>query len=410
MLPVSTIYVVGFPLEVYPRDLKNFCRFLPGFVDAHVPSCSPSEPPVLFAKFLTCADAQAALQRIHCQPFDLDRPQLLLNAELARRDLEVRQGASTPPPVVATVGRGFIPPGQPQVIHGGYKRPLPATEDEIVTITVLGTRDKGYSTESLQEWFGQFPGCVALQVNEKLDGIFSKFASRREAEFAMSEATRLNLGAEWARRNLDEGGAPPMAAVPAPMAPPQTVPQVIHGVLEPPWKRPHVVDGGELTTITVLGMRDKGIQPHDLESWFRTRRGFLALQANGRLDGIFAKFDTVSNAEKALQEANNRQYRAEWARRNLDGGAKTPERAPAPAGNPNELNTITVLGMRDKGYMLDDLQQWFAQRRGYQAMKVNDRIDGLFVKFNSAAEAAQALQEANDSQIRAEWARRNLDN
>jgi len=405
MLPVSTIYVVGFPLEVYPRDLKNFCRFLPGFVDAHVPPCSQTEPPVLFAKFLTSADAQGAAQRIHGQPFDLERPQQVLNAEIAHRDLEARPGVVAAQPLaVANGGRGFVSPGPQQ---GGYKRPLPASEDEIVTVTVLGTRDKGYSLESLQEWFGQCQGCVALHFNEKLDGIFAKFASRLEAELCMEEASRQNLGAEWARRNLDEGGAPPPAAHALVAAPaPQ---QLVYGG-QPPAKRPYMADGGELTTITVLAMRDKGIQPAELEAWFRSRVGFLALQANARLDGMFAKFDTAANAEMALVEANNKQFRAEWARRNLDGGAKTPDRAPAPPGNPNELNTITVLGMRDKGYVPEELQQWFTERPGFQILKVNERIDGLFVKFNSAAEAAQALQEANDSQIRAEWARRNLDN
>uniref|UniRef100_A0A7S4QHG5 Uncharacterized protein n=2 Tax=Alexandrium monilatum TaxID=311494 RepID=A0A7S4QHG5_9DINO len=218
----------------------------------------------------------------------------------------------------------------------------------------------------------------------------------------MAEAGTQNLGAEWARRNLDENGVPPMAApvaaAPQPMA---AAPVTMYGNLgdpgQPPAKRAYAVDGGELTTITVLSMREKGLQQGDLEAWFRKRPGYMGLQVNTRLDGLFVRFISAADAEQALIEANNLQYRAEWARRNLD------------VGKESELNTITVLGARDKGLTIEQLQQWFQQRPGYAAIKVNERIDGVFVKFNSGAEAAQAMADANEMQFRAEWARRNLD-
>jgi len=313
------------------------------------------------------------------------------------------------------------------------KRSLPV-DDEMSTITVLGMRQKGVNSDELQGWFQQLPGFSALQLNDRLDGMFVKFTTGREAEDALREAVAQNLPAEWARRNLDENLVSTITAAPAPIS----IPPVVAAVRTQanPAKR-QCIDDNELVTLAVLGIRDKGLVQADLEHWFMQQPGFLALHVNARVDGLFVKFETASLAERALEESNALQLRAEWARRNLDTVGDQPATqpsAPAPpllarvaaarrghavqANEPTtkrthaaqgDLNTITILGMTGKGLDVEETQKWFQQCPGFMTLKVNDRIDGIFVKFASPADAAQALEDAVAAQIPAEWARRNLD-
>jgi len=89
-----------------------------------------------------------------------------------------------------------------------------------------------------------------------------------------------------------------------------------------------------------------------------------------------------------------------------------PQLSPAAAkrlrGGP-ELDTITILAVREKNLSQDYLHDWFSQRHGFVALHINDRINAVFAKFSSCSAAESALRAANANNFGAEWARRNLD-
>lgn len=434
---LTTICVVGFPPEVVPRELKNLLRFAPGFEGSHVGFAGQTASS-LFVKFATQDLATAAIGAIHGQPFDLDSAQWTLKAEFARREMEVRHTTLSPAPP----RHRDVPRTRP-VVHqqAEYSRgPSVAagarqgsTGGELTTITVLGLTDKGLSLEEVRNWFAQRPGFVALQANERIDGVFVKFTDGDLAEQAMFEANGLEWGVEWARRNLDDDlVTKAISSAPAGLAPHAThgvAPQHHMSSVQQPRPQP---GGQELTTIAVLGLRDKGLDREDLRLWFTQRPGFVAMQVNERIDGAFIKYTTAAAAEQVLQESEVMNYGAEWARRNLDDDLNAKYASQGPAVHPahggtghsnfghvpeakrqrilgGELCTITILGVKEKGFATEDLQSWFQQQPGFVAMQVNERINGVFAKFHTPSEAERALQEANLHQFGAEWARRNLD-
>lgn len=402
MAPITTICVVGFPAGVALRELKNLCRFTPGFVGAHVAADS-RRGSTLFVRFLSVEFAQAAIEGITGAPFDPDLPGDPLKAEFARREMEVRQG----PPA------GGPPAWKPQ--YGG---PVggPSAGEEIVTVCVLGMQDKGFTLDELRQWFSHRPGYITSQANQRVDGIFVKFTASQLAQRAIADAAAEGLVVEWARRNLDEelaGGARAAWQQPQPVVHQQAYNANAGGI-------------GDIVTVTVLGIQDKGLVLDDLQQWFQQRPGFVTSQVHTRVDGIFVKFDSKYAAEQAIGDAAAVGFVVEWARRNLDEnlvGAAGPvvahgdrgvyaggpaAKRPRVAGG-SDTNTITILGLGSKGLTQDDVQSWLQQQKGYITLKVNEKIDGVFAKFESHATAELALAEANTAMMGAEWARRNLE-
>jgi len=361
MAAMRTICIVGFPAEAQPRELKNLCRFMTGFEGAHVAFAGPGQSSALFVKFVSPEIARNAMDMLHGAPFDVDAPQVILKVEYARREMEVRPNSLLPAPMVALT-------------------PPPA-----------GDRN------------------MAL--------------ARPPAAIAPPGGVHMT---DQAPPNVD--AYPPVHRPVAPLAaPPPQVPgpngQMIRVGLT----------GGELTTIVVLRLKEKGFIPEELMQWFQQRPGFLTLHVNERIDGLFVKFGSGTAAERAMEDANAQNFGCEWARRNLDDDIG-PNRAVAPPSafpqpvaalppaapsgyiaakrqrsNLGELNTITILGIRDKELAPEMLQQWFSQKPGFVAMQINERINGVFAKFSDQASAMAVLEEANAMQWGAEWPRRNLD-
>lgn len=452
---LTTICLVGFPADgVHPRELKNLCRFMPGFEGAHVAFAGVGIPSTLFVKFQTPELATASMETLHGVPFDVDNPQFTLKAEWARREMEVRPHSPLPAPLVAAPG-GVMPyhhaqhvvprpagppPTQFVPISVGYPGRMAATGGELVTIVVFGLKEKGLHPGDLETFFRERAGFVSLQMNDRIDGMFVRFASGPFAEKALHEANAQQVGAEWARRNLDDerNGTMQVAYQPAP-APivAQAAPVPYGGYAGPPSRRIGAT-GGELVTICVLGLPGKDIPADQMQEWFAQRPGFDRQQLNDRIGGLFVKFTNCQHAEQAMTEANQMGYGAEWARRNLDDdlsargapmtmyqhqqiaavaqvpqlpawgmkGGAPPKRIRTIGG---EIDTITILAIREKEQTHGNLQQWFADRPGYVALQLNDKIGAMFVKFSSRQAAEQAIVDANANQIGAEWAYRNLD-
>jgi len=320
---ISTICIVGFPPEALPRELKNLCRFVAGYEGAHVAFAGAGQSSALFVKFISHEHAKVAMEMLQGVPFDQDAPQVALRVEFARREMEVRPNSLLPAPMVApslplfngnrAAGRPVAPvtPGQgltPPLFPG---RRVGITGGELTTITVLGMREKGISHEELKAWFQQRPGYLVLHVNERIDALFVKFDSGTAAEQCLEDAKAMQLGAEWARRNLDDDLLAPGHSPPPLAAPPVYQPPLYQA------KRQRAV-GGELNTIAILGMSEKGLAAEQLQHWFSERPGFVAMQVNDRINAVFAKFSSSSAAQQVLEEGNALEWGVEWARRNLD--------------------------------------------------------------------------------------------
>lgn len=482
MATLTTICITGFPPEVHPRELKNLCRFMQGFEGAHV-AFAAAGITSLFVKFGSSDMAQSAIETLGGITFDLDVPAVTLKAEWARREMEVRNNSLPAPLVSGGANRGVArpavsyptpvaaypvpfmgyPAAQPAAAmgyggpaltggHAGYIQAVSgsrsgATGGDLVTITILGMTEKRLVLEDLLSWFQQRPGFIALQVNERIDAIFARFATSVFAEQAIHDANAMNFGAEWARRNLDDD----LGAKNAVAAHTSVAPAAQYGGLNAPMGNsggygpsPSGPRGGSdsLTTLTILGMRDKGLHSDEMKRWFTTQPGFVAMQENERIDGMFVKYTTQGQAQQVITEGNQRfGFGAEWARRNLDddrgssggggggGGGGFHQFAGAAVGvapqqyplqgsfgpakrqrtQQGELDTICILSMKEKGLTPSDVQQWFQELPGFVAMQVNERIDGLFVKFNAKEAAEKALSDSNARSLGAEWARRNLD-
>lgn len=377
----------------------------------------------LFVKFETDELAAAAIEAVSGRAFDVDAPQQVLRAEFARRNMEVKQHEAplrtAPPQWDHAAPRTFAPPGRGDDWGG---RGAPA---ELVTITVVKITSKGHDPDALMRFFQNRRGFVKAQMNDRIDSMFVKFKSGYDAEQAIQEAHAERIVAEWARRNLDdEPGERPAIRLERPPGPPVGFGENAGYGYGNASTRGRIIEGEELVTVVVLGMRDKGLKQEDMQNFFSMCVGFVKFQMNDRIGGCFAKFDSASNAEIALQEANARELGAEWARRNLDDdiGARSapagynappPMQQLAPAKRQRvaggEMTTITCLGLKDKELSLDDVEQWFRQRPGFEALTRNERIGGLFVKFRSMPAAEQAMHDANQNDYGVEWARRNLD-
>lgn len=97
------------------------------------------------------------------------------------------------------------------------------------------------------------------------------------------------------------------------MAPQMVSPAQAHNPSHP------APDGAGKDTITIMGLKEKGIHnPEQMHQWFSQIPGFMALHVNERIGALFIKFSSHEEAEVGLATANEHEFGAEWARRNLD--------------------------------------------------------------------------------------------
>merc|ERR1712083_321758 len=103
----------------------------------------------------------------------------------------------------------------------------------------------------------------------------------------MKLGNNLNFGIEWARRNLDN--EMPGAGKAAAAAPPWD--SGYGSYAGNPAKRARTY-GGDIVTIAIVGMKEKGISATDVEDWFNHCPGYVMHQANERIGSLFVKFDS----------------------------------------------------------------------------------------------------------------------
>ena len=94
------MHLSGFPSDASQRELINFCKFLPGLVQA---TGKPGQRPVAFARFQTREDAMEAISRVDGSTFDEHEPEIVIRASIAKRNLvpfthQRRSGSSSSRP------------------------------------------------------------------------------------------------------------------------------------------------------------------------------------------------------------------------------------------------------------------------------------------------------------------------
>eukprot|EP00746_Dinoflagellata_sp_MGD_P124835 gnl/MRDRNA2_/MRDRNA2_59470_c0_seq1.p1 gnl/MRDRNA2_/MRDRNA2_59470_c0~~gnl/MRDRNA2_/MRDRNA2_59470_c0_seq1.p1 ORF type:complete len:569 (+),score=116.93 gnl/MRDRNA2_/MRDRNA2_59470_c0_seq1:223-1707(+) len=175
---------------------------------------------------------------------------------------------------------------------------------------------------------------------------FAKFETREYAEAALTASNEMNLGAEWAKRNLDVEGAPEERPKPSPKEVPegdwvcskcndiQFAKRTVCRMCNTPrygggWGggaysgrgesyREHAErEGGPIDTICILDMHSKGLSEDYARKEFGELPGFVMMKVNPKMGVAFAKFTTRYHAEAALKAANTMGLGAEWAKRNL---------------------------------------------------------------------------------------------
>merc|ERR1719436_868004 len=82
------------------------------------------------------------------------------------------------------------------------KRPRQLTED-INTLAVMHLHEQPMTADSIQGWFEAQPGFELLQVNDRIGGMFIRFATAGRAQQVMEAASEAGIVVEPARRNLE---------------------------------------------------------------------------------------------------------------------------------------------------------------------------------------------------------------
>eukprot|EP00929_Paragymnodinium_shiwhaense_P066128 TRINITY_DN33148_c0_g1_i1.p1 TRINITY_DN33148_c0_g1~~TRINITY_DN33148_c0_g1_i1.p1 ORF type:complete len:435 (-),score=66.15 TRINITY_DN33148_c0_g1_i1:35-1339(-) len=429
---IRTLYATGFPPDVRPRELRNLFRFASGFEEASVVNNTQ-----IFARFTSERDARQALDLYNGVTFDdIDFPEYRIKAEMARRDMEpqeerdgraqddrgdarddvrgTRARRDSRARRAPRERRHRSPARGEQSRGGGYSSSSSATA-HLDTVAVVGLTAKGLDVHDVGRWFEKRPGFITSQVSSRVDALFIKFGSHRDADDAILDAESSGIKAEFARRNLEADDR--SAGAPA---------EVEH---MPPAKRSRH-DRDELRTIVVFGIREKGLSRSQLEGFFADCNGYETHQYSDRIDAIFIAFVSGSAAEKAMRRANDRSMEAEWARRNLEGsresysGGSGRDSAPFRGGHEanggrdsahrrqdgdGDKDTIVILGVLAKGCQYQDVEEWLAGRWGFLKCQVNEKIDAVFAKFASSSSAEKAIDASHKTRAPAEWARRNLD-
>ncbi|CAK0840584.1 unnamed protein product [Prorocentrum cordatum] len=213
---VSTVVVAGLPPDATPREADNLCRFMPGFVHSKVDT---KKGIMLFVRFDSALNAQAAIGAIAGHMFDRSQPGEPLRAQMARSNMR----STNAPPASAGAGWGGGPPRRVAPPAGGYgqggyghasswsqpsKRPreesMPhaANPGEVDTLVCIGAHELGYDEQSLEVFFSSLDGFLTFKHNQKMGGGFVKFASTECASAAIAAAQENNVPAKWAKSSM----------------------------------------------------------------------------------------------------------------------------------------------------------------------------------------------------------------
>lgn len=215
----------------------------------------------------------------------------------------------------------------------------------------------------------------------------------------------------------------------------------------------------EVTTIFMANISSDATC-RELENLVRFFPGYEAMKVSAGKGGkgngtaMFVKFESIAAAMAAQKALNGHPFdtavpdqlmRVEMAKKDMKttGGTPAPPRIESPYDNfghntwsegpigaaptqpylgppggprkrprgvedPNEVDTLVLLGQLEKGFTENQLEDFFSQVSGFLAFKANARVGGAFVKFTSPAAAHAALETAASAGIEAQVARSSM--
>lgn len=284
------------------------------------------------------------------------------------------------------------------------------------------------------------PGFEACSPNVRPDRpptLFVKFVSEDFAtdailllqQFVFDEDNTPDrpLKAEFARSELRETLNGSQAQKPAPQ--PHEDPRAWSNA--PAAKRPRVVSAAEQAFApapahgagplpdTLACKLENGVDSNEFRQFFESLRGFLAFNVNSSGSNCFAKFQSHTYAQQALQTAKVEGLIVDFAKRNLDagspepsGGLAPPRPAYAPAAQPAYVpapsSGITTLACKLEGNDQDGHRAFFEGLPGFEALKFNSQGSNCFVKFADVGFAQDALGHARWAGFTIDFAKRDL--
>lgn len=314
---ISTLFISGFPEKALTRELKNLCRFLPGYVGCNVSNVKGHGS--LFAKFNCVGDAEEAMEVLRDVPFDEEHPDhYKLRVSFSRRDLDMSRDQKV------FSNRFGLPPGQAPTLNMVVKK---------------GKKRKGDEAGRGPPVASDRRPAKRMRSDERQMRREGGSRSRREEDYGHSKYSRgRGCSRDGDRRSDREHNSHRGRDV------------------RPPWDDGHRTGGcrerdrGErdrgdrgdrsrvdrdgdrsdrrhresdqksdgIDTVAVLSMWEKGITEKSLRQWASREPGFLGMLYVQKLDGYFIKYAYPKDAEQALHALNKQECDAEMARRNLD--------------------------------------------------------------------------------------------
>mmetsp|Transcript_15130 Transcript_15130/g.34440 ORF Transcript_15130/g.34440 Transcript_15130/m.34440 type:complete len:305 (+) Transcript_15130:69-983(+) len=282
---ISTIVLTNFPDDCSWRELKNFCRFLPGFQAAHVTQSVRNNRQSLFVKFESPEAADEALVDVNGAQYDLDMEDgHRLRAEIARRDLEVRPGRRPepeqgPPPRDDGHARG-------RKRERSYDDPPPPRERS-------RPRNNGHYERDDRRRGGPPP-----EYREELDDRRYMRDDRRGD---------LGHGDRDRRGDRDRGDRGDRD---------RDKPERDYKIDERDDRRARD-DGGEEPDTLMWRITDSNDLDQALR-FFKGFSGFVAHKVNDRIQSVFVKYRDTKTMEAAMKAGSKHGFVAEMARRNLN--------------------------------------------------------------------------------------------
>eukprot|EP00930_Biecheleria_cincta_P035544 TRINITY_DN24445_c0_g1_i1.p1 TRINITY_DN24445_c0_g1~~TRINITY_DN24445_c0_g1_i1.p1 ORF type:complete len:296 (+),score=62.47 TRINITY_DN24445_c0_g1_i1:46-888(+) len=254
---VSTIFIAGFPSDASSRELDNFCRFLPGFLNS---KATFGKGITLFALFDSAMNAQAAIEVLKDQAFDRFSEGEPLRVVMARSNM---------------------------------RNVAPSTTDR------SGHRGGGYSNSAGHASSSGYGNSGGYSSNDYASNGYGDRAPRSQPP-PPSTPYPGNRAYPPAQR------APPAERQYAPPAERRwSYGQAASAPSQPvSGKRArHSEDPSSVDTVASVGAADAGIDEEHLHSFFAQLPGFVVFKGNPRMGGGFAKFQTPQMASEAIRAA-----------------------------------------------------------------------------------------------------------
>lgn len=250
------------------------------------------------------------------------------------------------------------------------------------TLCIMRVIEKGYNAQSLEEFFMQVEGFVALRYAETRAGgsCFVKFESQGLATAALQVCANTGLEPEIARTSLNVrapdragGGLPPLQQHPL-----------------PPLQQPPLPPGS----------RSKWVSP---ASTSEVAPGSLMNQASVAFAGAAAQ-----------AVGGNGDGRRPWEREG-PGGIGSVAQGFGGHGQQQEergrdvADTLCIMGLAEKGLSENALNDYFVQLGGFVALRYSGKGSGsCFVKFASPGDTEAAIHATRESGLSSQMARSSL--